>query len=332
MKHLFYIHSSITFLVATKIVAQLDKSDCVFLWGRNFKATTTIKHFEFPFVHLPKEYFSATLKFWETRKKVLEMDQWLNIVTEGHDFMYYTPQSGTNFFYVLIENNGCKGYNYIEEGRGSYFSKEQLDNKKKPSALRDILYRLNFKGRSPSVKHFFDFSHNKFKAAYGLSQHTFPDLQEKVILDIPFEKKEFAGQFDYILVPEPLVEFGIVSAATYQQTIIYLMEWAIKKGLKIVHVKYHPGQKQTIELMREIYNQYKDQVTVEEIPSDWSLEEMAVSTAANFVIITSSVGIYASLANRTVFSLAEQVIKLDPTYQKAVDDLPDFFKKELIFI
>ncbi len=332
MKHLFYIHSSITFLVATKIVEGLDKDNCIFLWGRNFQATTDIKHHKFPFVHLPKEYFSASIKFWETRKKVVEMDDWLAQITEGQDFFYYTPQSGTNFFYVLVENVSCKGYNYIEEGRGSYFTKKQLQNPKSNSLLRDALYQINFKGRSSSVKHFFDFDHPKFKTAYGLSQHTFPDLQDKVILDIPFQKKEFPGNYEHILVPEPIVEFGIVSEATYQQTVVYFLEWAIQKKYTTIHVKYHPGQKKSIELMRAVYQQYKDQLTVIELPAEWSLEEMAVSTTANFVIITSSVGIYASLANRTVYSLAQQLVQLDATYQKAIDDLPDFFKKELIFI
>lgn len=301
------------------------------LWARGYSTETDIPNQVFPFKHLPKEDFSASLLPWKNWNKIRKLDEWLGSITDNQHFVFYTPQSGMNFFYILVSSHLCAGYCYLEEGRSSYFREAQMRNPKKSSVLKDLFYRTNFQGRSKSIKHFFDFEHVKFKTCYGISEHTFPDAPNKSIIQIPFQQKNFSEEYHRILVPEPIVEFGIVSPENYRKLMIWFMEWAVKMGVLELHVKYHPGQQESVKIMQEVFREFPT-ITIKEIDKTVSLEEIAVSTSADFFIITSSVGIYSLLAGRRVYSLAKQLVNLDGSYQKAIDDLPDFFKKQLIYL
>lgn len=327
------MHSSLTRLVSKQLISELklEPKDCIFILDRGMKAEEEIYSIDMPYTLLPKESFSVSFSFWENWPKIKELDVWLKTLSKEDTFYFYKPQSGFNVFHLIISHPLCKGFYYIEEGRSSYRSSIEMQSSKQQSWLRDRLYSLNFKNRSKSVKHFFEAKHPQYLGAYGISEWTFPDLSNTHQLKLPFQKKDFKEAYQKILVLEPIVEFGMTSLEAFRYGIEQFLELHIKEGT--LYFKYHPSQKeaQSIAAFKAVCDAFPN-INFKKIPSEVSLEEVAISTEAIFYIITSSVGLYASICGSEVYSIAKYIIDSDKDFQKSIEDLPAVFKDQLNYL
>ena len=335
MKHLFFVHSHITDIVARQIIKheKYSEDQCLFLLDRNHKSEF-LNQIKFPYTHFPIDSFGVSIWFWKNRIKVTKLDQWLSEITNGDFFTYYAPQSGMNYFHLIISHPKCQKYCYLEEGLCSYLKEDQLRNNKKAFFLRDILYGLNFKNRAPSVKHFFDLKNNKYKAAYGISEYSFPELPNRQILSLPFKHKKENQKYKEVIVLGQYVEYREMTIETLLEVMQYLLGWLVKRDVKEVHVKFHPAQKReiSIESLERLFQSYSTHLKVNLIAKEVVLENIAIATDANFYIISSSVGIYAAISGNKVFCLAKKVVALEPSFQKKIDSFPGFLNSQLIFI
>jgi hypothetical protein len=335
MKHLFYIHSNITELVARQVIEEegYEEKDSLFLLARNHKSEFP-NQIIFPYTHYPVDTFRVSFFFWKNRTKVTNLDRWLDKITEGKPFTYYTPQSGMNFFYLIISHINCKHYCYIEEGLCSYLREDELRSKKKELWIRDQLYNWNFKGRSPSVKHFYDLNHVKYLAAYGISEHSFPGLIKRKTLNLPFVKTNENNTYEHVLVLGQYVEYGEMKKETLIAVIQYLLSHLIKNKITNLHIKYHPAQKEesSIGALTNLFTEYKSQINIILMGPNTVLENIAISTGASFYIISSSVGIYSAINGNNVYCLAKKVVEVESQFQKKIDSFPDFFKSRLIYL
>ena len=310
---------------------KLNPEDCCFVLARGMKGPDGLASSDLPFVFFPKESFTVTFSFWENWTKVKELDAWLNKQAKGKDFYFYQPQSSFNIFQVINSHPLCKGFYYVEEGRSSYLTTLQLQSSSKTYFLRDWFYALNFKNRSKSLKHFFESQHPKYKGAYAISQWTFPDLPNKKQLGLPFKEKVFEEAYQKILVLEPLLEYGMLKETAWS----YGLEQFLKNHVQAetIHYKFHPSQKkeQSIAAFETVCKAFPE-INFEQISAEVSLEEVAVSTQAEFYVITSSVGLYAMVCGRSVYSIARYMKESDPGFQKTIDELPRVYKEELKFL
>ena len=335
MKHLFLVHSHITDLVAQQVVIQkkLPSTEVVFLLSRKHQSAFPCQ-VEFPYTHYPQDSFGVSFLFWKNRLRVENLDEWLDELSKGEDFIFYTPQSGMNYFYLITSHVNCKGFAYIEEGLGSYKTFKEIASKKKPFWLRDRWYDLNFKNRAPSIKHFFDLRHKKYLGCFAISKHAFPDLEHKTVLKLPFKKQKFKEDYQHLIVLGPYVEYGEVGQAVFLASFRDLLDWMVKNKIQNAHIKHHPAQdnEQSIAPIDEILKSYQDQISVITMGAEVVLENIAINTSAQFYIVLGSIGIYADIAGNQVFSFAHKIVEKDPSFQRFLDPLPVFFKEKIKFI
>lgn len=125
MKHVFVIHSHITFLVAmgTVNLLKLSQSQVIFLYGRNYRIScikVPYKTIDISSFYRPSPtYLFNCFQQWKYIRKV---DKFIS--NEIADSYYvYIPHTGFEIFQILLTHPLCKGLNLIQEGAVTYFTR-----------------------------------------------------------------------------------------------------------------------------------------------------------------------------------------------------------------
>ena len=125
MKHIFTVHSSITFLVAYATIKHLDlpKSDIIII---SSKYKVPIKDYKV----IPSFYEARNntrlkrLKYFNVPKA---FDNYLNIFLERQEFIAYVDLM-SYYQKILITHKKCKSFNFIEEGNSAYQATDDLED------------------------------------------------------------------------------------------------------------------------------------------------------------------------------------------------------------
>ncbi len=335
MKHLFFVHSPITKLMAYQVIKEKDYDfkDVVFLIDRiKLDTSSKVKEYQFPFRIYPINDLEVSLYFYKNWKNLSQLNHFIQEITESQNFYFYATKAQSNYFYLVINNNKCEGYYFIEEGMAAY-NEQYWHNKKKELYLRQLLYNLNFNGKVPSVKHFFDFAHSKYKGCFGLLDDAFKGFPNREILNLPFQKKDNLCNYKEIIVFDAALEFHYLSAEVLEKSIELLFQILVEKGIDKCHFKLHPAQKDiSIGIIMSLILKFQSQITFFKIPAEIILEEIAVSSlGSSFYICTSSIGLYAHIAGRKVYSWSSFVQKFIPDYLSK-QSLPDSYQNNLTYL
>ena len=323
MVHVFYIHSSITYLVALKVleVEQLPASACRFLFVRGFMAPDCPVEYH----TMPELSFPFLPAFWKTWQKFSLYDAFIDRVTGKQPFMLYCPHTDNDLVRLTTTHARCRGYSYIEEGAASYMEPEKL---KKPADLKQSLLRyLYMRGRIP----YLSFYEPPYKKAYCVNEHAFPGLDRKVVVGNPFRQLssavDFSGQ--HILVFDALVEVKLVSEQAFANMLRRFFAQLPQLGVQKLYFKYHPAQykdEKHRQFYRSIMNDFTDHVEFAELEPQISLEELAGTfTDVTFYVVVSSVGMYAHFAGQKVYSLFEILEEEEPAFGGRREKLPGLF-------
>src|SRR5215217_5951190 len=125
MKHLFYIHSYVTFLASIKVIKylKLKHEDCVFVIHRgkvDDYQCPGIRMVRFGYERYDIETYTLRYKFWKNWKSINKLDKFVDDAVENSNFIFYTPQTFQSFLSLIVTHRRCKAYHIIEEGLGSY--------------------------------------------------------------------------------------------------------------------------------------------------------------------------------------------------------------------
>ena len=125
MKHIFTVHSTITFLVAYSTIKHLDlKKDEVLLISQKYK--------------IPISDYDVIPCFHEARnntiyKKLIffnvprSFDSYINEYLEGQDFIAYVDLM-SYYQKILITHPNCRAFHFIEEGNSTYQEKDDIQD------------------------------------------------------------------------------------------------------------------------------------------------------------------------------------------------------------
>ncbi|MBC7449139.1 MAG: hypothetical protein H7330_13890 [Hymenobacteraceae bacterium] len=323
MRHLFFVHSNITYLVAGQVIRheQLPPADCAMLFARNFAAADC----PVAFAKLPDVTFPLTPKLWETRRKIGLVDAAIAAATHGEPFQLYCPHTDNNLTRIAATHPQCAGLNYLEEGLSSYTT---MGIGAKPFSLKNSLlgYALSG-GRIPQLS----FYEARYRQAYCIHASCFPGLPRKVVVGIPFKQAvgapDLGGQ--QVLVLDALIEHNLVKAEKFANALRFLFDRYRAAGVRRVYFKYHPIQagKPALQVFyRNLMAAYAGQIEFVELPQPLVLEDVAHTFAnVTFTVIVSAVGFYARLCDQPVYSLARVVEREDPGFRKVLTRIPPVF-------
>lgn len=301
MKHVFWAHSHITFLLIEKIIdyLNLDKNDIIVILYRNYK--------------LPRKSFSSEVYDFTNfqankRKDRAELSAFLKQKL-NFDFELYVPQSRAKIIDYLINYPLCKSYNYIEEGALVYNYKDKW------STLFFIKLRRFFGVNRRMLM--LDYTHKKFKLAYGVTEKAFGEIDKKVIL--PFNTIKNINQFPKELIePSSIIVFdahvyhGMLSLEDSLICLQLMIDHLKKRKVAKAYFKLHPEHNR-LENIKErdsinsIFNSCKG-IEFVELEESFILEELLFInknvTIYNFI---SSVGLYANLLGCKVVSVSNRI-------------------------
>lgn len=125
MKHLFYIHSYVTYLVTLGVIEHKDikDEDVVLICGRGvvfdnrFKSLNVNK--SFPSLASQPTYGTRWM-YVKKRRDILAFDHTISELVEGNQYVCYLPSNNHFLLQLIASHKLCVAVNYIEEGLSSY--------------------------------------------------------------------------------------------------------------------------------------------------------------------------------------------------------------------
>lgn len=293
MKHIFWAHSHITYLVSLLVIKYLDipVNDIVFITYRGYK--------------LPKEKIKGEfLVFFEV--KTLNSQK---LISFKHKFELYVPHTKIDGFEEGVKLNNCVNYNIIEEGVLAYI---HYDNPIK------VIYQkiTKFIGVKRSLR-MLDYAHSKFKSVYCVDDKAFRGVSKnnKVVLPFLFDNNINVNPINTkcgIIVFDGLVYYEIITLEKLLELLAILILSIQKTNQDKIFYKFHPDQllegneKEIIEIQKKFSK--VNEIEFIELPQEVILEEILFTnnkvTIYNFV---SSIGFYASLTGNKVYSLSDRI-------------------------
>lgn len=194
MKHIFTVHSPITFFCAYEVVQhqKIKENDCIFICS-NYKP--------------PIDFGRQIKSYADTHQSVLSKlknlnliksyDKYIQKIAGNNNFIAYVDLIH-NYQRILITHNLCRGFHFIEEGMASYIEPNNLDisarlngtlkfrNNTFKTYLNSILRVVRGYNLKLLTLPYFPLSYRYYNDVifYSFSKHSFPGVLEskKIIL------------------------------------------------------------------------------------------------------------------------------------------------------
>jgi len=310
MKHVFLVHTHITYIVAQSIIEALSlkKENIFFICTRNYKIDFDDQiNLNAEFELLNNTNYSNFFLKWHLIKKI---DRKLN--SAGIDLYHiYLPHIAHPLFQILGSNKKCCKINIMEEGSNclSYRLYNPPVNLKK----RLITLMLNKSGLWGKNRYFRVSSNSELKyfdkkilpIFYGISPRSFENVigYEKRIVSIYQENEVISKQIPdnvNVLLLESIIEQDNLSSALFFDSIEFI---AKKINNEEVYLKFHPYQNaNNRERVIGILEKYSN---VNLIADDVVMEKVFLY-AKNLKVygFTTSLLFYAKSFGHTAFSFA----------------------------
>ncbi len=340
MKHIFLVHSPITYLTSVAVINQLQiaKDDAVIIFVRFNKIAQP-----------DNNYIGISLdEYYENRstsKKIYNyvqhfniakrIDKLVNEATKNEKFTAYVPV----LLFIgkaLITHSNCYTFNFIEEGMAQYYTEETLGNLTLVNAkeswrtsiiknTKQLLYELYMVLRGYNFKlHALPFTYscyNSFKNVgfYGLTPESFPlaDIKKKVV--IPFTRETFRLDIhqNELDISNKIVWVGDAGVAVHGfSTSLYLkginegcIDYLKRTKRNEIFIKFHRDE--SLQLREMVKKLFKENGIAFQIIPDFVIMELLLLKAkyVTLIGIYSSLLYYAAIMGHTSFSIYEFVRK-----------------------
>lgn len=341
MTHLILVHSSLTYAVAKKIIAleswSIDSVRLVI--DRNFptseEAGQTIDISDIEINPLRWRKRREFFMIWKKNTRSIKtLDQILHSL--GSEYVVVLPHLQNLKYYALCSYKDCKGYYLMEEGVLSYADEVNSDSiiKKLKKFILKMIYRILYNSRIPPLPTNFS-ADRTYLGAFSITEHSFPSLSGKKMIPYPFSYEPKLSHFRNVLVLGPYFEFGQLSMEIELKGLEALFNYFIKNEIFEVHYKFHPAQLEqnhSPALIRDLMKKYEIGIRFNELRPDISLENIAVSSKADFYLATSSTAIYTVDIGRRVYSYANFLLKFRPEFSSVLESMPKATRERMIFL
>lgn len=322
MKHVFFVHSGITYLISLAVIEYLNlsKDDVVIITSRSIPdderfLCIPLNTQEESIVQLPSYGSVGVLR---SILVLRNLDKKIASGVDHHSFMLYLP-SDKNYLMQFLQSHGlCVGRNFIEEGLLTY----------RAGFLKPRMVHQRF----GYVKNLFRFPYhlNRTRGVRGVGTDNFivyvatqtaqRNLQpfSTVLLDIKKVKvHEEESDFTALFIFDAVVEMNLCSYENFMECLEdFIKEDVPRRNLAI---KFHPFQKEYAQYLSifEKCNVQYSLLGAEVIP------EMLLSKRNSIAVygLSSSVLFYAKEMGCEVHSFSAKLVGKDEIYRNYITQL-----------
>ncbi len=343
MKHIFYVHSHITFLVSKQYI--LDKginfNDCLFLCSRDYlpqfsyqQLFKNIKRYPQDVLKKNEDDLSLLKNLFNGFQGIHVVENFINSYCSKETFIFYTYSTYSHFCSIIVTMSNCDGYYIIEEGSSAYTNNTIILNHigKKNLLYQSIL--VHFFPRFYLLKnHHFSSSSEKYKGTITTSEKALCQLKgEHVIISNPFNKEKLPYSPTTILS----IDASLYMCKIDSEQIEYIMDIIRQFILKltqnpIIAYKMHPiiVKNSFADPMRDILSKTFKGVQMKELSSDIAIEEVLNEYHCDFFSDWSSVAIYANQMGCKCYSYAQRLSKIsnNETYTLMMNNMNEVLKE-----
>lgn len=239
------------------------------------------------------------------------------------DFQIYSPMYTYWYLHVLASRAGA--YHVLEDGFGSYQSREELKqyfDLLTPRTLKERLADLQRRalllpGQRETPGRTIKMLDGVGKC-YGTLEGVFPwkSPTERVVVKNVFpasHEGEFSGA--WILATSCLVETGYVGLPVYLNILREVLQRVVGRGIGVLYLKLHPAQANHPEhapIYRDVFSEFSDRIDLRELPQSHSIERIAAGNRINFITGISTLGFHVASTGAEVYRYHEVIERLAP--------------------
>jgi hypothetical protein len=350
MRHLFYIHSYITYIVAMSVIAELelDHNDVCFIYGRGFQfqEVHTIQVTRLPESLMQLSAISSygeRFLFVRKRRLLHKLDSLIHEATRGNNFIAYLPLAKNFMMQLIATHANCRDVAYLEEGLLTYsgdFGKQThpIFTETMRGKINGMLRVVNHGNRSFYYR---PYRHTMPLPVYMLSepeesvvQSNADDVDFRLLKTIRMPSLDPAYRIDnkLILIIDKEVGGGIISTASFLQTFDFFITHHLKTKPTAIWLRFRPNH----PVPDAIINFFKSYlIAVEIIPNEICMESVFhYSKGLTVVGLHSSLLFYAAIWGHESFSLSNILFKIDPDARqiKKMFQLPTIFYRHVSLV
>lgn len=342
MKHLFVVHSNITYLAALGVICKenLPLEDVIIVSDMYERREPVLCHY----IAIQKPISHCIYTPTAVLRPFKYVDKIVDSLTQGQPFTLYVALF-SKLQRIIVSNDNCIGFHFIEEGLSNYCAKAPLRislafidehrafrNKTIKNFISDLL--LLIKGYNSKIQSFpflYDgYANIENVKFYGFDDETFTGIKNVDVISLQEIISRFQFQSNYHFDNEHLW-IGSSAVVTKYQTIenylnaikIGVVENLVKQRVTKVYLKFHPMECQfskdgTINLF------LKHNIEVEIIPDNVVLEiELMDSKDTTLWGVDSSLMYYVAKmgvkCNSIVNYLIDYPFSDTPSYWKIIN-------------
>lgn len=319
MKHIFYVHSGITYLVSLAAInhLKLHTSEVIIIIGRSIQIDD-----QFQCIRLnAKEENIALLPSYgsvEVLKNInvlMRLDRKIGNAAQHSEFTLYLPSEKNYLMQFLQSQRLCLRRNFIEEGLLTYragFVKPRPELKGFINRLRHLLrfpfhlYRTEGPKNRNAEKDFTVYVVTETASRVLHSYHTVLLNTSTVQIDQTLPSKAFSSLYVF----DAVVEMDLCANDNFLKC---LEDFVVEK---VPHhslaIKFHPFQKKVDQYIA-IFNKHNIQY---EILGNEVIPEMLLAQKRNLSVygLSSSVLFYGKEMGHEVHSFSSELVKCDKKY------------------
>ena len=322
MKHIFTIHSPITFLMAFSIARQekLNQEDVVVI-SSNY--TLPI-----PFgMVIPA--FSEINQSWRAKFASFNVgkafDFYVKDIIGSSKFTAYVDIMHT-YQKLLVTHENCKDFHFFEEGTDSYMLPQSLEdftrtsvstqfrNKKYPNNLREVLRTL--RGYTSALHslpyHSQSYQYEKTRKYYCLSNYCYPEINsaQKIQVKPNFDKKELNILSSSIQLNNAIViveetypdKYGLTDEEYKRILGLTFKKLVIAKDNSEIYLKLRPAKKDLDSRLTRLLDELGFKFNI--IPNNTLAEGLFINSQNLKVVgFVSSLLMYASIFGHDGYSM-----------------------------
>jgi len=344
MKHLFYVHSHITFLICKQYIIDnhINYQDCTFISLRSYCLPQSLIKAGVSTINYPQDVYEGkttrVFQGFHLKKSYCNLKKLEKVINQhinNQPFAFYIPNTQANdFVNVVVTMNNCSCYYLIEEGSASYTKISQLP--KFQSGVSDIIYKWFLR---PFLKRFYILRDNMYSTNYykyvgtiASSSSAFPNyIGQHIIIQNPFEKEFLPFHPEIILSVDPLFfHFDI----DYVEIIYQKLSSVLSSFDKRIVYKFHPEFYKRPEILSQytILLQKVFGTSIFELDQNIIIENILNTYHCNFYSDFSSIGIYGNILNCKCYSYANLAKGYSNLYDEKVSKLPKILRDSYIFL